>query len=817
MAVTQQQHWFRHILAALSGTVAAQVISGIAQVAIVRTLGVSGYGQYAVLYAWLAIAAAVVGAGLDTWLLDNQSRSGAVPRAQMLRIVLIKTAIWLAAACVCWLGIPDIPRALVAWGMAALLLDTLTVSALQALRSLNRHPTVAGLALIGPVLLLCAVLSGSVQTVDTLILMQFGISLISFVCSVSALRPLLTDAPAQQPLLRPALPFVLSDILAQLYTQSGTILIGSLLTTSAVGVFRGAWSIVAYSFVFPALVFQTTLPHLNAPSGTQRRSVLGRSLLLYALYGLIMAGFAAWVAGPAIVLVYGSAYAESAAIVGDLWLIPLCKALSFAAAMILVERRALPARIAVQASVVGVLWLVTPALIQAHGIAGAIHAQVIVELVLAFGYVCVALWVVDILPEPQHPPQRIVITNMHGVGNLGDVAIHRAQYALLHRVFPFATITQLWAVPPADAPPSTHSPHGWVYDAVGTIAPLRTRVRKALILGYALLTGRWQQHWWGLTAAERSALRSIQTADMVVASGGGYLYDAPTTRPWRRFLLWNWWLLADLCLAVRWGRPVVFFPQSYGPFHSRVFAAAVRWLLQRAVLVYARDSAGMQQLRQWHISGIAVADLAWATPVAMAAHHTDSRPTLGLTVIDWAGQYPGFTAQDNYEAAIAGLAATYVARGWRVCIIIQVRAAAAAWDDTVVAQRICTNVPGVELVTGIDDPTALAQFYATLDCLVASRLHSAILRMVTGGPCVVIGYLPKAAALMADIGLSDLYLPIASVSVPTLVEYVERACTENGRFATVKAATAAEHHTLETTLAAGFSPSPDLPGRPHES
>jgi polysaccharide pyruvyl transferase WcaK-like protein len=43
-------------------------------------------------------------------------------------------------------------------------------------------------------------------------------------------------------------------------------------------------------------------------------------------------------------------------------------------------------------------------------------------------------------------------------------------------------------------------------------------------------------------------------------------------------------------------------------------------------------------------------------------------------------------------------------------------------------------------------------------------MHAAILRMSSGGTCVVIGYLPKAAALMSDLGLSRWHIPIASIT-----------------------------------------------------
>ena len=73
-----------NLYAALSGTALSQAIAGVAQVMIVRTLGVDGYGRYTLLYAWLAIVAAVMGAGLDMWLLDSVSRQPNLLRRSLL-------------------------------------------------------------------------------------------------------------------------------------------------------------------------------------------------------------------------------------------------------------------------------------------------------------------------------------------------------------------------------------------------------------------------------------------------------------------------------------------------------------------------------------------------------------------------------------------------------------------------------------------------------------------------------------------------------------------------------------------------------------
>ena len=101
--------WGVHIGAVLSSTAVGQILAGVAQVLIVRTLGVSGYGQYALLYAWLAVASALLGAGLDTWLLDSQSRQHAILGSAVRRILTIKISVWVVFGAIAAVWIPNLP------------------------------------------------------------------------------------------------------------------------------------------------------------------------------------------------------------------------------------------------------------------------------------------------------------------------------------------------------------------------------------------------------------------------------------------------------------------------------------------------------------------------------------------------------------------------------------------------------------------------------------------------------------------------------------------------------------------------------------
>lgn|GEM_PF-706264 len=776
-----------HIKTALGGTAFNQILAGIAQLLIIRALGVSGYGAYAYLYAILAIVAAVMGAGLDTWLLDGASRHPQHLRAAFRLIVRIKIGMWLLACGVLWSMSLTIASELLWLGAIVIVGDSIANTCWQSLRGLGRHRDVALLQPVASGIVLVGVAFGYHHQLSTLLSVQAGAAVV--LASIGAGRVWQVAPPTTVTYtwhdIRHSWPFVASDILAQIYTHSTTIILGVWLSQSDVGVFRGAVSLVTYSFIVPAVIFNTTLPSLNQADTlpAHKRHILGQSGAVMLIYGvvtgvIILAG-GAW----GIITAYGADYQASAALIGSFFALPLIKAASFWGVSLLIHHQRLMRRLVVQGIVVVWLWASAPWLIAQQGVSGAVLAQMSCEVVLAVGYVLAGVFSVRFMPVPSHPPQHIFISNTHGVANVGDVAIHRQQLRWLARAFPTATCTLSYR--PTSAW-QTHFPqqhavmglHHWVYTADGQIADWRTRLRRTIATPCALLAMRWGlRPRWGLTAAERDALQCIADSDLICASGGGYLYDTPTTRPFRRWLSWDVWLCADMVAAVVLHKPLMLLPQSFGPVHSPFFRITLRWLLRRATRVYARESPSSHWLTQQGIAHQCLPDMAWlqhgALPV-MTPH------TLGVTAIDWAGQSEGDRMiQQRYEAHLLAVCRHYQQRGWDVHFFVQCRENHTAWDDGVVAERLAQQCPGSHVVAYEADPEMLQQRYGRMQVLLTTRLHAAILRLAQQQPAVVVAYLPKSTGVFADLGLQAWCLDYQALHADALIVAIDSASQQH--------------------------------------
>ena len=768
--------WWSHISAALSSTIVSQALAAVAQVIIIRALGSSGYGTYTTLYAWLAIAGSVIGAGFDIWMLDRGSRHPDQIRQHIRLILRIKISLWLIVFAVFLWQIDRIAITLLGLGFVVILLESISATLLQALRALNRHRTVALLQLIAPMMMLSIVSLWEPNQIHWLLVIQLislSIVLISARHQLTAHVPHVPVTSAPTSTLITSWPFVISDVLAQMYTYTSTLLLASYASTTDVGIFRGAWSFIAYTVVIPSIIFSTTLPLLNNADRTQRPSIIWRSAMAFSIYALAVGAFVASGGGQVIVWLYGESFAPSVEFIANLTLLPFIKACTFFGVMLIIHRQRLIWRIVVQLVTVSVLWISMPPLIAATGINGAIQAQLITESVLALGYLIGGLWRMRQSMAPTWPPRRIVITNMYGTRNLGDAAIHQLQHDWLVRQFPHATIQQCYAVAPtSDSIPGISH---WVYDEHGQIAPLPTRLRRMIALISSISMHTIGIHsTWGMTPAERRTFTTITSADLVCASGGGYLYDHPSTKPWWRLFSWDWWLCADMLIAVHWRRPLVLLPQSIGPLHNQPFRTIVRWILQRAHVVYVRESHSAQLLDALTVPYQRAPDVVWGMPSPSSLPvATTATPTLGMTLIDWGRQSEQTAVQHTYESAIIAVAHHFHAHGWHIQLFGQCTDQTPGWDDSVVTQRLALQLPFATVIPTVDSPTTLQHYYAQLTCLLSTRLHGALMRFAMEQSAVVIAYQPKAHGIMHDNGLAAWCLTIDTITPEAVITAID--------------------------------------------
>ena len=318
--------------------------------------------------------------------------------------------------------------------------------------------------------------------------------------------------------------------------------------------------------------------------------------------------------------------------------------------------------------------------------------------------------------------------------NIGDVAMLQACLSRLRRQWPDA---EIMVIAHEQARLASYCPEARAITRPLAGYPLlRCLPRKPLLASEQVwrIAGPYVRGWVtsGRSSGDRAgtAIRAVQAADLVVASGGGYLTD-----PW-------WWhaagVLSLLSLAQRLGKPTAMFGQGVGPISRpwlRAQAGAV--LPKLKVLGLREDRMGRNLARSLGVPAAAMTltgDDALelvdgATPVAGHA--------LGLSV-----RVAGYAGVASGTAAAIGDVVAGVARELGAPVSGLPVSRYPADPDLAVLRAVLRGGPdrgparaGCEL-EDIRSPAALIAAAGGCRAIVTGSYHAAVFGVAQGVPVV---------------------------------------------------------------------------------
>ncbi|MGB9880926.1 MAG: polysaccharide pyruvyl transferase family protein [Anaerolineae bacterium] len=385
---------------------------------------------------------------------------------------------------------------------------------------------------------------------------------------------------------------------------------------------------------------------------------------------------------------------------------------------------------------------------------------------------------------------NILIINLHSARNLGDDAIMYATLEGLKETFPSARIIL-----------AANDPRSWE----------RYRCRDASVEVVGSLTtwvaylkrGYWHARWsavlidvpllilaalfyrllrirflWG-SQEKRRLLSAYYDADLVISCGGGNFYA--------HFWISLFFLvsLAALGLAIIMDRKVVMLPQSIGPIKGWLQRQLTRTLLNRVNKIMVREPRSLEFIQNalcLRKQAVLVPDLAFTfTPTehsSVRLQDLQSGLKIGVTIIDRAAQVKGkvFTAaqQEIYEEAlVAALGEISRKYGATIYLFPQCTGPDFAHDDRQALHRVFLRLyeqgTPVVLFDEFSNFLELKAVYALMDCIVGSRMHTAIFAISLGIPVILISYQPKSIGMMEYVGLGRFCYEIGFLDQDRLV------------------------------------------------
>lgn len=378
---------------------------------------------------------------------------------------------------------------------------------------------------------------------------------------------------------------------------------------------------------------------------------------------------------------------------------------------------------------------------------------------------------------------NILILNTCSTLNRGDAAIVLGQIRLLQETCPGVGIALTSKTPALDRA---------FYDPLGVevLPPLtpalstyRGSSRKLSEAASALLA----------VGDKRRLIRAVRHSDLVLSCGGGYFYSYRSLLPGTTF----WQNVVHVYLATALHKPVLFLPQSFGPFRSTLAWRSVRHLLERGTVlrVFAREGISFRFLRQMLREPMAARtalcpDMAFYLPaddVSPARRHEapePAQPTMIVNLREWA--FPGSrnpaSKREDYMQTMVALAHHFSRRyQGQVVVVPQALGPDPAEDDRGICREFCQRVRSLsktaqEVHYREPEISSLDEYLALLSrarILVGTRLHSCILALLSGVPALSIGYQHKSQGTLDLLGLGHLNLNIDDLPADRLLDLLD--------------------------------------------
>ncbi len=229
------------------------------------------------------------------------------------------------------------------------------------------------------------------------------------------------------------------------------------------------------------------------------------------------------------------------------------------------------------------------------------------------------------------------------------------------------------------------------------------------------------------------------------------------------------------------GVPLLFSPQTIGPFTKAPFRGVAGHLMRRAVAVVARDPQSFEVIRQIAPAARAIqsVDVAFRLPFERPARRPSKRLEIGVNVsgLLFSGGYSGaneFGLDVDYAALMRRfIGAASARKDARVHLICHVNSDKLARDDDgAAADQLASEFPAAVRVANFASPSDAKSYIAGLDFLTAGRMHACIAAFSAGVPVVPIAYSRKFSGLFEGVLNYPFAVPVKGYSTDQALTYL---------------------------------------------
>ncbi len=292
---------------------------------------------------------------------------------------------------------------------------------------------------------------------------------------------------------------------------------------------------------------------------------------------------------------------------------------------------------------------------------------------------------------------------------------------------------------------------------------------------------------------QNNTMKEIRESRLVVGRGTNVFYDKPGM-PFRSFIS-MYWLCFPLLLSRRYGVPCVIYAQSIGPIHSRIARLLLRAVLGRCNLILCREEISADYVRRTlriadekirvvpdSVFGLSFCETEKTRAVA-DRYALPYKRYLALTIREPMAN-KSVEARNHVFECLKAVTRHALAKGYvdKVAIVTQCH----RFDgyhgfesDSAISEKLFRYLdgekdPSILLLDEAFSPDALLALYGCARYLVSMRLHSVILGLIAGTPCVGLSYWGhKTVGIMKSLNMSDCARDLGTVRDVDLVAVLE--------------------------------------------
>ncbi len=382
---------------------------------------------------------------------------------------------------------------------------------------------------------------------------------------------------------------------------------------------------------------------------------------------------------------------------------------------------------------------------------------------------------------------KISILNSHSVLNSGDAAIVVAQIQFLKKISPEVKIKLSSRTPEIDKK---------------FYGPLGVEVMPPLFQLPSLLSGREHRlrrmfkDLFSLSS-KKSLLMGIKNSDFIISSGGGYLYSNHNIFPGPMFLQ----NLCQIIISLLLKKPVILFPQSFGPFQNHLAVWMLKNVLEkkRVLKVFAREENSFNFLKSLlkTENGEKKVEICQDMAFCLESFTKTNKfplnfdlpqPIVALTLRSW--DFPSIKNKrrkakrlNEYLSSLRK-ACEKIHQRWKGSVVIfsQSRGPGIFENDRKISSEFWKGLKEIipeknRQFIDLPDvlhPSFLVELISKTDLILATRFHSAIFALISGVPAITISYQPKGKETMKILGLGDFCLDIDEVNPEKISELIDK-------------------------------------------